>query len=387
MTELWLMLTLKSTIVLVCGAAIAFCLRNASAAARHLVWVVTAVLLLMLPLGLLVPRDIAPATWHVTGTVLTGTATTAAPVAPLFTRLWALGALCLVVRLAVCACRALRLVRRATPVGESNGFEVRSTGSVPGAMAWTFSRGAIIVPEICRDWPASTTEAALLHESAHLVRRDGYALLAGELARALYWFHPLMWYALRRLRMEQEHAADDAVLAAGVQPADYAQHLVELARFGRTQPLLAGAGATRTLAGRIETILDGTRSRTVQNRRMLLISLAAVVAAAIPLAALQSDGKVHRIGEPGVTAPVALEKRQPAYTQEAREAKIEGTVVLTAVVEPTGRLSNIQVKEGLDAGLDQNAMAALATWVFKPAEKNGTPVRVSCTIQVNFRLI
>jgi TonB family protein len=196
-----------------------------------------------------------------------------------------------------------------------------------------------------------------------------------------------MWYALHRLRAEQEQAADDAVVTAGVVPADYVRHLVEIARLGQTEALLAGAGAHNTLAARAASILDEKRRRHVQNRRMVLASVAAIVATAIPLAALQANKKVYKISDEGITAPALLVKQEPKYTEEARDAKIQGTVVVTAIVEVDGRLANIEIKESLDPGLDQNAIAALSNWVFKPAEKDGAPVRVSCTIEVNFRLV
>jgi protein TonB len=120
---------------------------------------------------------------------------------------------------------------------------------------------------------------------------------------------------------------------------------------------------------------------------MVLTSVAAVVAAAIPLTAVQSDKKVYKISDGGITPPQLLIKQEPDYTQEAHETKIQGTVTVSAILEQNGRLSDIAIKRSLDPGLDANAIAALSKWVFRPAEKDGSPVRVSCTIEVNFRLL
>src|SRR5215510_10348701 len=100
----------------------------------------------------------------------------------------------------------------------------------------------------------------------------------------------------------------------------------------------------------------------------------------ISIAAAQT----HRVGEPGVTAPKLLSKIDPAYTEEARAAKISGTVVLELVVDENGSADEVQVTKPLDPGLDQNAMAAVLQLRFAPATKDGKPVRVQATIEVNF---
>ena len=82
-------------------------------------------------------------------------------------------------------------------------------------------------PDICfRPMPACWSEErrrlVLLHELAHVSRFDSPVRLAAGLACALYWFQPVVWFAVRKLRIEQEHAADDLVLAAGAGPRLYA---------------------------------------------------------------------------------------------------------------------------------------------------------------------
>jgi TonB family protein len=105
----------------------------------------------------------------------------------------------------------------------------------------------------------------------------------------------------------------------------------------------------------------------------------------IQIAVAQSDEKVYRIGEEGVTPPTVLSKTEPVYTDEARDAKIEGTVVLSLEIDMDGLAQNIEVTRSLDGGLDQSAVTAVQQWRFKPGEKNGKPVRVMARIEVNFR--
>ena len=92
------------------------------------------------------------------------------------------------------------------------------------------------------------------------------------------------------------------------------------------------------------------------------------------------------MGVDGVTAPSVTYKVEPSYTPEAKEAKIQGDGQLTAVVNAQGRADDIQVTQSLDPGLDANAVAAVSQWLFKPGTKDGQPVDVAVTIEINFKL-
>jgi periplasmic protein TonB len=97
-------------------------------------------------------------------------------------------------------------------------------------------------------------------------------------------------------------------------------------------------------------------------------------------------GGVYKVGG-GVTAPLLLHKVEPEYSEEARKAKYQGTVLLYIEVSPDGRATNIRVARSLGLGLDEKAIEAVKQWKFKPGAKNGVPVTVAATIEVNFRLL
>ncbi|MGO9257060.1 MAG: energy transducer TonB [Bryobacteraceae bacterium] len=97
-------------------------------------------------------------------------------------------------------------------------------------------------------------------------------------------------------------------------------------------------------------------------------------------------GGAFRVGG-GVSAPVLLSKVEPEYSEEARKAKYQGTVLLYIEVDPSGKAVNIRVVRSLGLGLDEKAIDAVKKWKFKPGYKNGTPVTVQATIEVNFRLL
>ena len=93
----------------------------------------------------------------------------------------------------------------------------------------------------------------------------------------------------------------------------------------------------------------------------------------------------YRIGG-GVSAPVPIFKPEPEYSEEARAAKWQGAVLLQVVIDENGVPQNIFVVRALGLGLDQKAIEAVQQWRFKPALKDGKPVPVSASIEVNFRL-
>jgi len=97
-------------------------------------------------------------------------------------------------------------------------------------------------------------------------------------------------------------------------------------------------------------------------------------------------GGVFRVGG-GVTAPSLLYKVEPEYSEEARKAKYQGTVVLYVEVDPSGKAVNPRVIRSLGLGLDEKAIEAVRKWKFRPGYKDGKAVTVAATIEVNFRLL
>ena len=96
-------------------------------------------------------------------------------------------------------------------------------------------------------------------------------------------------------------------------------------------------------------------------------------------------GGLFRVGG-GVSAPRALSTPDPEYSEEARKAKYQGTVVLWLIVDQYGRPQNLKVARSLGMGLDQKAIEAVRQWKFEPAMKDGHPVAVQINVEVNFRL-
>ena len=157
-------------------------------------------------------------------------------------------------------------------------------------LTWGFFRPKILLPSSAEAWSAERRAVVLAHELAHIRRGDWALQLAGETVRAIYWFNPLAWIACGQLRRESEYACDDAVLMAGIEAADYATHLLDVARqaVGSRRvwtPGLAVANPS-TLERRVSAMLSRTRNREPLTRRARACAVAAAIVAAAPIAAV-----------------------------------------------------------------------------------------------------
>lgn len=158
-------------------------------------------------------------------------------------------------------------------------------------MAWGVWRPRILLPADVDRWTAAKYRAVLLHELAHIQRWDSAFQTLMHVACMLYWFHPLMWFAAHRTRLEGEFACDDRVIHSGVRASDYACHLVDIVRslkprWALSQTTIAMARPSQ-LEQRLLAILDTRRNRRCPRPMCVRVSGIAVACAVLPLAALQ----------------------------------------------------------------------------------------------------
>jgi TonB family protein len=99
------------------------------------------------------------------------------------------------------------------------------------------------------------------------------------------------------------------------------------------------------------------------------------------------EQSVYKPGN-GVTLPVVTKKVNAVYTQQAMDARIEGTVGLEVVVKSDGMVGDVKISRSLDPtyGLDDQAVTAMKQWQFKPGTKDGKPVAVQVDVMINFTL-
>ena len=131
----------------------------------------------------------------------------------------------------------------------------------------------------------------------------------------------------------------------------------------------------------VRWIYDPQRANVI-----LFIMLPSDGVAPPPAATVAPPPGVYRIGA-GVNVPVIVSRVEPEYTEQARNANWQGTVLLQVTVDENGVPQDIQIVRALGLGLDQKAIEAVQKWRFKPALLNGKPVPVSASIEVNFRLL
>lgn len=319
---------LKST-VLLCGAWIAvWLMRRSSAALRHLVWSMAFASLLVLPLisawlpalrlpvsssvlpaGLLFKIDAQPHPYE--GTVAPQSmpkngADSQRPInwGLLSTFAWAGGVVLSLAQMLIGIAVIERRRRTAKPlditeaaiIARQLGLQTpvnllkAEAGSMP--MTYGFRRPAIFLPADAVTWDPERLRFVLLHELAHVRRRDGALHLVARTALAFYWWNPLAWSAWREFLKERERAADDLVLSLGTRASDYASQLLEIASCMQATPAFAWAGvpmARRSqLESRLSAILDsGCNRKAVERVSTVAVSLSALLIL-LPVAAVHA---------------------------------------------------------------------------------------------------
>jgi len=380
----WIVSTLlKGTALLLAAAMVAAILRRASASLRHLVWGTVIATLLVLPLvSAVVPWRVAVVTLAPAAapsnaptnainsrepslareTPMTGSAPAAAvPRADesqsalpqrrwlqrltpaswlaLFLGLWALGALYLLGRLAVGALVLARVVRRGTPLdapewrrplleaADRLALErlprLVMSDRLPMPFACGLWHPAIVLPSGAAEWDDRRRRTVLFHELAHLTRYDLIANTLGQVTCALYWFHPLVWMAVRKLRIESERACDDLVLGVGTRPSEYADHLLQIvcrAARSRTPAVALPMAQRHEFEGRMLAILERAARREPASGRHAAVLGALALALVIPLAALVPSRRADVVQSEPPPQPTASPIAMPSVTRSPRPA-------------------------------------------------------------------
>ena len=351
MSQLWsdpwieaiLAAALRGAPLLLLAGAAAIGWRRSSAAARHLVWLVAIACALALPLlsaslpawrvAVLPPAKAgAPVTEQQVVTLPAATSPSVLSLAPTHTPhdaeaaltaraleepaaprdwgqiaflIWCLGASLVALPMVLGHVRVWRLSKTARPatggawgalasvlpaqLGLAGRVRIMTSERATMPMAFGIVNPTVLLPANAEQWPAERRRDVMLHELAHVARRDCLTQLIAQAACAMYWFDPLVWLASRALRGERERACDDAVVRAGARPSEYATHLLQVARDLRvpsTTALATVCMARRSqLSDRLLAILDERRNRRTVSRRFAVPTWLVALLILIPAAA------------------------------------------------------------------------------------------------------
>ena len=159
-------------------------------------------------------------------------------------------------------------------------------------VVWGVWRPRLMLPAEALTWDAGQLQSVLLHELAHIRRRDTLVQWITQLACALHWFNPLVWLAAWRLHVERERACDDMVLASGVKPSAYAGHLLRIASQLSPARWTSACGLAMARKSALEGRLHAVLSEKLNRRRLTgtLTATAILLSAgiAVPIAMLRA---------------------------------------------------------------------------------------------------
>jgi TonB family protein len=231
--------------------------------------------------------------------------------------------------------------------------------------------------------------SALINLGRDALRGEGVAIfgiqqmtVGGDPAKALEFFKrgrnvanngndmgtALTWMAIVRQSQPDGAAEADSLYRAGLaaEDADSAEQALSLEFYAQFLKQRDRA---------VEAVPIEARAKGIRKARVHAMGLREVAIAS-----------ASRVGG-GVKAPSVVYKVEPEYSEEARAAKYSGTAVLKVVIDVDGRAKDFELVSSLGLGLDEQAVLAIEQWKFKPGEKDGAPIPVQATIEVNFRLL
>lgn len=408
-------LVLKASAILAATACAALLLRRSSASARHLLWTLglagslaipalsTAVPRWQLPIVRIesapvagsVPASAAPVSRelidaagaisapHIAETVSPVSPVSPArhsastwPIAQIVLLVWLAGAVVILARLLLGLALVGLMTGRSRQVtsatwlpyarGLAEALGVRRVrfvrgGSASMPMACGLFRAVVLMPVDADEWPDERLRIVLLHELAHVKRRDCLTHAIAQLACAAYWFNPLVWIAAKRLRVERERACDDLVLRAGTRGTEYADQLLEIARVmheGRFPAVLGGATLAMAhrsqLEGRLMAILDPSVPRRGLSRVRVVTAVGAACVIVLALASVQpwaqTNGGEHVLSAQSMGGVVPLVQPAPEPQPQRRERGLEPKDI-------------DQIKDGIRDGIREGIGSGVGTGV------------------------
>ncbi len=389
------LLLLKITLVLTLGLMVTTTLRRTRASVRHLVLVSTFAALVAVPAaGWLMPAVRVPVSSanalavrvaepairtresaEPADRVRTVAALPRYSLSSLLYLVWTAGAVGWLAWLALAVSRLARLRQSSVPwprgqvlmdrvapeAGILGAVDVARHEALGAPITGGLGNPMVLLPRDADRWDDQDLQRAFLHELEHIHRRDWIVHIAARALCAIYWFHPLVWIASRRLSLEAERACDDAVLAR-MEGSEYAQQLVTLAQrvsTAETVPMLSMARRS-DLSVRVRALLDATLPRGRAGRRAVFAS---AVVASLVIAGLSPLRAAVTAAEAGSGTPAGPQAPRRSASQLVVARALGEAIIESAETGDIRRMSDL-IARGADVNTvvpgDGSALIAAA---------------------------
>jgi TonB family protein len=329
-------------------------------------------------------------------------------------------------------------VRVATPW--ATRAELRLSSDITSPVTFGVRNPVVLLPSRFPDLDEPARQAILCHELLHVERRDWLFAVGEELVRAVFWFHPAIWWLLSEIQLAREQAVDREAIDVTQSRDHYVDALLAIAG-SRPQPDLAPAPMLlrrRHLKQRLVSIFKDGRMSRGRLWAALCAGLAVLVPAcwlaanifplaaspriaagpvetpvlraperpapaptAVPPKAKASRKQQEQVARPAIKREAPEPQRirvggnvqqtrlvrqpKPIYPPEAKMARIQGAVKMRAVISKDGRIQQLELISGHPL-LAPAALEAVKDWVYEPTFLDGNPVEVVTQIDVNFTL-
>lgn len=282
---------------------------------------------------------------------------------------------------------------------------IAASSRIFGPVTMGLRRKLVLLPVSMVDTlPDGDLHTVIAHEFAHMYRKDFMKNLLYELLSLPVMYHPLLWLTRVRI-MESREMVCDQMAAAMTGHMEYAQSLLRLASLlvagtlGRT-PHTIGIFDANAFERRLMNLTEKHKEIQGACRVAIVVACAALGLAtcgsalalgmhanAAPASNDSNPSKAPRqlAVSSDVMAGNLLTKAVPIYPPAAKKAKIQGTVVLSAVIGKDGNIESLRVLSGPQQ-LQQSALDAVRQWRYKPYLLNGDPVEVKTTVNIVYNL-
>jgi TonB family protein len=288
---------------------------------------------------------------------------------------------------------------------EVQDVSIAASSRVFGPVTLGIRRKLLLLPvNLIEELPEADLHTVIVHEFAHMRRKDFMKNLLYELLSLPVSYHPLLWLTRARI-MESREMVCDQMAAALTGPNEYAQSLLRLASLlitgtlGRT-PHTIGIFDANVFERRLMNVTE--KQQEVRGVRRVVVLAACAALALVTCGSVLALGMHANAASGGsdsnaTKAPKQLTvsademqhniltKAIPVYPPAAKKARIQGKVVLDAVIGTDGTVENLRVLSG-PPELQQSALDAVRQWTYKPYLLNGDPVEVETTVNIIYNL-